>query len=143
MLSLLAEAYREAGRSEEGLKLLEEPLGRIGRTREGWIEAELHRVRGDLLLALPVPDHAGAEECHRRAMAVAHEQNPKMWELRAATSLARLWRDQGKRAHARACWRRSTAGSPRASIPKTSRMRRRCSTSWREPVSTISRSPVV
>jgi predicted ATPase len=100
-LSLLAEAYREAGRAEEGLSLLEEPLGRIGRTREGWIEAELHRVKGELLLALPVPDHAGAEASYRQAIAVAREQSAKMWELRAAVGLARLWHEQDRRAEAR------------------------------------------
>ena len=62
-----------------------------------WIEAELHRLRGELRLALPEPDQSEAEACFRRALAVAHEQQAKLWELRAATSLARLWRDQRRR----------------------------------------------
>jgi predicted ATPase len=66
-----------------------------------WIEAELHRLRGELLLALPEPDQSEAEACFRQALAVASQQQAKFWELRAATSLARVWRDQGKRAEAR------------------------------------------
>jgi predicted ATPase len=80
--------------------VLEEPLGRVGYTREGWIEAELHRVRGELLLSLAEPDVHEAEVCFQHAIAVAREQNAKMWELRVATSLARLWRDQGERTEA-------------------------------------------
>jgi len=60
-----------------------------------WDEAELHRLRGDLRLALPEPDQP--EACFRRALAVASEQQAKLWELRAATSLARLWRGQRRR----------------------------------------------
>jgi predicted ATPase len=62
------------------------------------LEAELHRLRGELLLAFSDPDAASG--CFRRAVAVAREQGARMWELRAATSLARLWRDQGKGAEA-------------------------------------------
>ena len=74
---------------------------RVERTGVRWIEAELHRLRGELQLALPKPDQSDAEACFGRALAVAREQQAKFWELRAATSLARLWRDQGKRAEAR------------------------------------------
>jgi predicted ATPase len=97
---LLAEAYQKAGQPSEGLRVLEEPLRRVEYTREGWSEAELHRVRGELLLSLAEPDAHEAEACFQRAIAVAREQNAKMWELRAATSLARLWRDQGQRREA-------------------------------------------
>jgi predicted ATPase len=62
-----------------------------------WIEAELHRLRGKLQLALPEPDQSEAEACFHRALAVAHEQQAKLWGLRAATSLARLWRHQRRR----------------------------------------------
>jgi predicted ATPase len=99
--ALLAEAYRKTGRAVEGLAVLEEPLGRIARTGEGWMEAELHRVKGELLMALPQRTAVEAEGCFRRAIMVAREQSAKMWELRAAYDLARLWRDQGKRAEAR------------------------------------------
>jgi predicted ATPase len=100
-LAILAEAYSAAGRPEEGLRQLEEPLGRIERTREGWITAELHRLEGELLLALPESDQPGAEACFRRALAVARAQQARMWELRAAMALARLWIDQGRRREAR------------------------------------------
>ncbi|HSA81324.1 MAG TPA: hypothetical protein VLE23_10920, partial [Geminicoccaceae bacterium] len=83
-----------------GLRLLADALDRVERTEVRWIEAELHRLRGKLLLALPEPDHAEAEDCLRQAVAVAREQDAKMWELRAATSLSRLWSGQGKRATA-------------------------------------------
>jgi predicted ATPase len=65
-----------------------------------WNEAELHRLESELLLALPQPDKAKVEKCFRQAIAVAREQDAKMWELRAATSLSRLWAGQGKRAMA-------------------------------------------
>jgi hypothetical protein len=63
------------------------------RTQERWGEAETHRLRGGLLLSMN--DHAAAEES--RAFAVARRQSARFWELRAAMSMARLWRDQGKR----------------------------------------------
>jgi len=62
-------------------------------------EADLHRVRGELLIS--VGDPTAAEAAFQQAIAVAHRQNAKFWELRAATSLGRLWRDQGKRIEAR------------------------------------------
>jgi predicted ATPase len=65
-----------------------------------WIEAELHRLHGELRLALPEPDHPGAEACFLRAMAIAREQQAKLWEIRAATSVGRLWAEQGRRAEA-------------------------------------------
>jgi predicted ATPase len=64
-----------------------------------WAEAELHRVRGELLHA--GQDHAGAERSLCRAINIAQQQSAKFWELRAATSLARLWHEQGKRDAAR------------------------------------------
>jgi predicted ATPase len=64
------------------------------------MEAELHRVKGDLLMALPRRDPGEAEERFHRAIAIARQQSARMWELRAATSLARLWRDQGRGAEA-------------------------------------------
>jgi predicted ATPase len=98
--ALLAEAYQRAGQAAEGLTVLEEPLSRIARTGEGWMEAELHRVKGDLLMGLPRRDPGEAEERFHRAIAIARQQSARMWELRAATSLARLWRDHGRRAEA-------------------------------------------
>jgi predicted ATPase len=100
VLGLLAEAYRRTGRPEMGLDLLREPLDRIERTKEGWIEAELHRLKGNLLLSLREPHVAGAESCFSSALAIARGQSARMWEPRAAMDLARLWRDQGRCAEA-------------------------------------------
>jgi predicted ATPase len=96
-LALLAEALRWAGRSATGLRMLRVVLHRLKLTRLRWIESELHRLRGELQLALPKPDQSEAEASFSRALAVASEQQAKFWELRAATSLARLWRDQRRR----------------------------------------------
>jgi predicted ATPase len=99
-LGLLAKALANAGRAGEGLGALTEALDRVARTEELWFEAELHRLRGELLLALTEPDQPEAEACFRQALAVARAQAARIWELRAAASLAQLWRDQGKRAEA-------------------------------------------
>ena len=70
-------------------------------TKETWFEAEIHRIAGEIALMSPEPDAAKAEAYFERALAVARAQQAKSWELRAATSMARLWRDQGKRDEAR------------------------------------------
>jgi predicted ATPase/class 3 adenylate cyclase len=101
-LSLLAEACALSGDVQRGLSTLNEGLAVIERTGERWPEAELHRLRGQFLTALP--DHGRLDEAStafQRAVQIARRQSAKAWELRAATSLARLWRDQGKPADAR------------------------------------------
>jgi predicted ATPase len=70
-------------------------------TKEKWCEAEVHRVAGEIALLSQEPDTAKAETYFERALTVARQQQAKSWELRAAISLARLWRDQGKRDEAR------------------------------------------
>ena len=100
-LALLADAHGRASQAAIGLSLLADALDGVERTGVRWIEAELHRLQGELRLALPEPDQSEAEACFRRALAVAHEQQAKLWDLRAATSLARLWRDQRRRNEAR------------------------------------------
>jgi predicted ATPase len=65
---------------------------------ERWCSAELDRFRGALLLSLPEPDEEAAEAAFRRSIAVTHKDDAKIWQLRAATSLARLWAEQGRRA---------------------------------------------
>ena len=70
-------------------------------TKEKWYEAEIHRIAGEIALMSPEPDAVKAEAYFERALAVARAQQAKSWELRAAMSLARLWRDQGKRDEAR------------------------------------------
>jgi predicted ATPase len=99
-LALLTDAHVRADQAATGLSLLADALDGVERAEVRWIEAELHRLRGELLLALPEADQPEAEACFCQALAVAREQDAKMWELRAATSLARLWHDQSKRAEA-------------------------------------------
>jgi predicted ATPase len=69
--------------------------------KETWYEAEVNRVAGEVALMSPERDAAKAEAYFERALAVARQQQAKSWELRAAISMARLWRDQGKTQHAR------------------------------------------
>jgi predicted ATPase len=82
------------------LELLVRALEIADRTGGRMIEAELHRLRGEWLIAHRTGDEAQAEACFERSLAVARQQGAKIWELRAATSLGRLWRDQGRRAEA-------------------------------------------
>ena len=70
-------------------------------TKETWWEAEVNRIAGEIALMSPKPDAAKARSYFERALAVARQQQAKSWELRAAMSLARLWRDQGKVQQAR------------------------------------------
>ena len=124
---LLAEAYGTGGQAEEGLRVLAEALAAVHNTGERWYEAELYRLKGDLLLALSADHQAEAEACFQQALAVARRQQAKSWELRAAMSLSRLWQQPGQAGRSpRSCWPRSTAGSPRALTPPTSRRPRRC-----------------
>ena len=96
---LLASGWEIAGQIEEGLANLNEALHIGERTGERWLEAELHRHKGQLLLQHGHTETA--EELYRKALSIAKEQQAKLWELRAAASLARLRRDQGRRAAAR------------------------------------------
>ncbi len=100
-LGLLAEACANTGKGEEGLRALAEALTAIGRTNIRHYEPELQRLKGELLLKLDMPDGREAELCFQRALAIAQQQEAKSLELRAATSLARLLRTQGKHDDAR------------------------------------------
>ena len=101
-LGLLAEACALSGDVQRGLDALDEALAAVERTGERWPEAELHRLRGQLLAALPDGGRSDeASAAFQRAIEIARLQSAKSWELRAATSLAQLWRDQGKPAEAR------------------------------------------
>src|SRR6478735_761098 len=97
--ALLAAACEIAGQAEEGLTLLDDASQIVERTGERWFAAELNRHKGQLLLGQGHPE--AAEELYRRALSIAQEQEAKMWELRAAASLAWLRRDQGHQAEAR------------------------------------------
>jgi predicted ATPase len=99
-LVLLAEAYGQAGQAEEGLRLLAEALALANAGGERRHEAELYRLKGQLLLAHSAEQHTEVETCFRHALDLARHQQAKSLELRAATSLSRLWQQQGKRAEA-------------------------------------------
>ena len=98
-ITLLAGACGIAGQVEEAETLLDEALQIVERTGERWFAAELNRHKGQLLLRLGHTE--AAEDLYRKAVRIAAEQGAKLWELRAAASLARLRRDQGRRAEAR------------------------------------------
>jgi predicted ATPase len=98
---LLAEAYGWNGRIEEALQALDVAWSEIRKTQERWWEPELHRLRGELLRSEAANRMAEAEACFRRAAEVARTQQAKSLELRAAMSLARLLRDQGRPTDAR------------------------------------------
>jgi class 3 adenylate cyclase/predicted ATPase len=95
-LGLLAEALGRAGHAQSGLDVVADGLGRVRRIGGRWIEAELHRLRGDLLLSLPNANRVDADACYGRSLAVARGQSAALWHLRTVTSRARLWCDLGK-----------------------------------------------
>src|SRR5206468_6703866 len=117
-LALLAEAYGKAGQVEEGLAALAEALTVVDKSGERFYEAELYRLKGELTLQRfnvqgstfkvanpqsPIPNppaQAEAEACFQKAIEIARQQQAKSWELRATTSLARLWQSQDKKAEA-------------------------------------------
>jgi predicted ATPase len=114
-LSCLAEAYGNVGQAAEGLHVLAEALACAHTTGERYWEAELHRLKGELLLpsgvqgleSVVLPPDAGlqtrdseAEACFHQALDIARRQQAKALELRTTTSLSRLWQHQGKRAAA-------------------------------------------
>jgi class 3 adenylate cyclase/predicted ATPase len=104
-LSLLAAAYGKGGQAEEGLTTLAEALTQVDNTQERWYEAELYRLKGMLTLQAPSSDQfpqveKEAEASFLKAINIAQNQRAKSWELRAATSLARLWQSQGKQKEA-------------------------------------------
>jgi predicted ATPase/class 3 adenylate cyclase len=99
--ALLAEACGRAGQVEKGLRALEEALEALQITEDRFYEAEVYRLRGELLLQQSAEQQGEAEESFHQALTVARRQQAKSWELRAAMSLSRLWQQQGKHAEAR------------------------------------------
>jgi predicted ATPase len=99
-LALLAEAHGTMGQPEAGLTVLTEALALVDTTGERWYAPELHRLKGELLLQQSSDNQAEAETCFQQAISTARSQQAKSLELRAATSLARLWQQQGKRQEA-------------------------------------------
>ena len=99
-MSLLVDKYRRTVQVEEGLSLVQEPLGLVEQTEERYYEAELLRLQGELLLQRSPHELSDGEAWFAKALDVARRQEAKSLELRAATSLARLWQWQGKAAEA-------------------------------------------
>jgi class 3 adenylate cyclase/predicted ATPase len=100
-LPFLAMAHAALGQDVEAWRCVDEALVLVETNKETWWEAEIHRTAGEVMLMSPEPDAAIAQAHFDRALAIARAQRAKSWELRAATSMARLWRDQGKRQQAR------------------------------------------
>jgi predicted ATPase len=98
-LTHLAKACEIAGKTEEAVTLLDDALRIIERKGQHWFAAEVNRHKGELLLRQGQAE--AAEDLYRKALSIAREQEAKLWELRAATSLARLWGEQGRRDGAR------------------------------------------
>ena len=99
-LSNLAKAYAELGQFEDAWRCLDEAMMAVETTRETWCAADFHRMAGEIALLSSEPNAEKAQAHFERALAIASEQQARSFELRAATSMARLWRDQGKRKEA-------------------------------------------
>jgi predicted ATPase len=97
----LASADADLVKFDDAWRCIGEALIAAETTKERWYEAEINRVAGEIAMLSGEPDAAKADAYFERALAIARRQQAKSWELRAATSLARLWRDQGKRREAR------------------------------------------
>jgi predicted ATPase len=100
-LSGLATAYASLGQSDDASRSITNAMALIEATKQYFLEADTCRTAGEIALMSPHPDAAKAEAYFERALGVARQQQAKSWELRAAMSMARLWRDQGKRDEAR------------------------------------------
>jgi predicted ATPase len=98
-LSFLAMAYAELGQLDDAWRCIDDAIERE-RSREKWCEAEVNRIAGEIAIKSPASDPEKAEAYFDRALALARQQQAKSWELRAAMSMARLLRDQGKREEA-------------------------------------------
>ena len=101
VLITFGRAYAETGQFDDAWRCIEEAKTAIETTKETCSRRRSNRVAGEIALLSPEPDAAKAEAYFERALAVARQQQAKSWELRAAMSMARLWRDQGKPQQAR------------------------------------------
>jgi predicted ATPase len=100
-LSYLTRANAEIGQFDDAGRCIGEAMAAVETAKERWCEVEVNRIGGEIALLSLEPDAARAEEYFERALAVARAHQAKSWELRAAMSMARLWRDQGRRDEAR------------------------------------------
>jgi predicted ATPase len=98
--SCLARAHAASGQFDDAWQSIDTATTMLETSGERWCEVEVHRTAGEIALMLPAPDTAKAQTCFERAVEIARAQQARSWELRAATSLARLWRDQGRRIEA-------------------------------------------
>jgi predicted ATPase len=99
--SHLVRAYADLKQFDDAWRRIGEATTTVETTKERWFEAKLHRIAGEIALKSPQQDAEKAETYFEHSLAIARQQQAKSWELRAAISLARLWRDQGKVQQAR------------------------------------------
>jgi len=97
----LAMAYTELDQLDDARRCIDDAIDKVEKSKEKWCEAEVHRIAGEIALKSLAPDTEKAEKYFDRALFVARQQQAKSWELRAAMSMARLWRSQGKSQQAR------------------------------------------
>ena len=100
-LSILASTHAAVGKFDDARRYIAKAMATLETNNEKWFEADAIRIAGEVELKSPEPDAAKAEAYFERALTIARQQQAKSWELRAAMSLARLWRDQGKPQQAR------------------------------------------
>jgi predicted ATPase len=100
-LAALSKAYADLGQLDDARRCIGEAMSVVETTKEKWLEAEVHRTAAEIALISPQPDPEKAQANFERALEIARKQQAKSWELRAAMSMARLWRDQGKPQQAR------------------------------------------
>jgi predicted ATPase len=96
-LTHLALAHAELGKLDDAWRCISEAMTRVETTKERWYQPEANRIAGEIALKSPEHDTAKAQAYFQRALEVARAQQAKSWELRVAMSMARLWRNQGKR----------------------------------------------
>jgi class 3 adenylate cyclase/predicted ATPase len=101
-LPYLARAHAELGHFDDARRCVDEAIALVEATKERWCESDIHRIAGEIALMVPEPDSPKAEGYFERALAIARKQQAKSWELRAAMSMARLWRDQSNQEQAHA-----------------------------------------
>jgi predicted ATPase len=97
----LAMAYAELGQADDARRSIDDAIDKVERSKEKWCVAEVHRIAGEIALKSLAPDTEQAEKYFDRALILARQQQARSWELRAAMSMARLWRSQGKPQQAR------------------------------------------
>jgi class 3 adenylate cyclase/predicted ATPase len=100
-ISWQAETYAALGKTDRALTSIDRALALVKKSGESWAEADLSRIKGEILCTNDVPDAAEAEVCFREAIEIARHQQARSLELRAATSLAHLWQTEGKAVKAR------------------------------------------